>query len=191
MFSNGNLYVEQFGRPPVNQNDKLVLDSPRWTIKFDIQKMSNFWAREYVDEKKGLMIEIVFDCTDPPTGFDSSKTRHPAAREPYLGEANTSGDEGPGPPKSYPLAKLAKDYADNDVSRIKLVVPRSIKAKGGVVWAWPVVVALMLGEPNYSTNSFKPVVEALFQRNLDDYAKLQHPYADFRSDGTGWWQIAR
>lgn len=192
VLSGGSLCISQFGRPPVNDLDKLVLDSQRWTIKFKVQKMSNLRAREFVEDgQKSSTIEIVFDYMDSPTGFESSKLRNPNARNPQDGEANTSGDEGPGPPKFYPLPRFARNYTNNDVKRVRLSFPRSLKSKGARVWAWPLFVAMMLGEPHYSTNLCQASMLALFEKNLDDHAKGQRTYAELRPDGTGWWQIAK
>lgn len=193
VLSSSGLCVLQFGRPTIQENKSLIVDSPRWTIKFDIQWISNIWAKEYkLKEKESFiwMIELVIDCAHPPIGLESTKKRDPSACKPKDGKPVISSNEGPDLLASYPLVMLTKNYTDNHVLRIKLEFLRSVGEKGTVRWAWPVVVALMLGHLAYTTHLPKHQVDMLCKLCLDEYALQQHADAVFDRDGTGW-QITR
>lgn len=75
VLSGGCLCVLQFARPPIQDNQGMAVKSSKRTIKFDIRRISNSWAREYDLEKEGKglvsMKELVFGCTHPPTGFEA------------------------------------------------------------------------------------------------------------------------
>lgn len=188
LFFNKSISVSQFDRPPVQQNTMLLRDSFRWTIAFDIRKISNIRVREYLDERGVWDIDIIFDCTEPPTGIESTQKRHPRAPNP---PADDPSYVGPGRPETFPLAELAHNYAEDGIRQIKLQFPRSIKASGARSWAWPVVVALLLGGSDWSTTLKKEPTEELFQLCLEDYVKKPHPYAEFWNSGNGTWRILR
>lgn len=130
----------------------------------------------------------MFGYTGLPASFESTQRRHPHAPE---APADHASYVGPGKPETYPLANLARNCIEDGVKEIKLHFPRCIKQGGGRLWAWPVVVALLLGETDWSTTLSKHSVDQLFNLSLDDYAKRPHPYAVFRNDDNGTWQILR
>lgn len=138
VLSDNCITLMQSGRTPKYQSNGLVLDSPRWTITFDIEKISNLLAKEFKDERNPPTIEMLFDSLHPPTkGFGCVEPRDPTVREPKEDEAYTSGEDGPGPPQSYPLAKFAENYTGNGIKRIKMSFLRQDAKRGGLLWARP------------------------------------------------------
>lgn len=187
IFSNKNISVSQFDRPPLQLNTMLMRDTLKWTMNFAIGQISNVQAKEYPNQD-GWEVEIILQYTDLPASFESIEKRHPQAPE---APADPPDFIRPGKPDTYPLAKLANNYVKDGVRRVKFQFPRSTKTSGARLWAWPVVVALILGESSWSTKQSKKEVEDLFQLHLDSYTKLPHVYADFRHDGDSNWQVVR
>lgn len=68
-----------------------------WTIVFELKHMANIEAKEHEYQKSGNQkensIEISFDYTIAPNGFDTTKNRDIEAREIKAGEEDTSGDD--------------------------------------------------------------------------------------------------
>lgn len=189
-FSNQGVAFAQLDKMASKANGRLLEKSLKWIVRFTPATLSSLWATEVHQDrgKKNSLLEIGFESASPPEDWDVIEERDPKA----IGTpTRIPRDVAPGGPETFPLAKLTKTYVEMGIRQIRLQFIRGQKTSGPGTWAWPIVVAFLVGAARWDTNMGKNSREALFALDLDTFVLKPNPYAYFTEQVDGHWQIHR
>lgn len=189
-FSNQGISFAQSDKMASKANGKLLEKSLKWFVRFTPATIFNLWAKEtYQDEREQIsLLEIGFESASPPESWEVIEERNPKA----IGNPTAiPRDVAPGGPETFPLATLTKTYAEMGIRQIRLQFIRGKKTSGPGTWAWPIVVAFLVGAARWDTNMTKSSRQALFALNLDAFVHKPNSYANFTEQADGHWQIHR
>ena len=144
----GVSFAQMNGKPNYDASRNLGQIWTRWKVTFRPDQISNLWAKEYQDpDGTRSILEIGFESAQAPEG-------EPIVEKPDLDANQMQQDSlGSDDPENFPLAKLTKSFGEAASRQIKLHFFRSKASKGGERWAWPVVVACLLGFGSWTTRS--------------------------------------
>lgn len=143
-FSNQGISFAQSDKIASKANRNLLKKSLKWFVRFTPATISNLWAKKkYQDKgKKISLLEIGFESASPPKSWKVIEERDPKA----IGNPTAiPHDVAPGGPETFPLATLTKTYAEIGIRQIRLQFICGKKTLGPGTWAWPIVVAFLVG----------------------------------------------